>query len=85
MNYFSKNPIQQTFVVIKSLTDYVILLADKKFHYKDLKMVHELFLINNYLPQRITKQINKRIIEICNRNNNNDDFNKDTELVNKSI
>ena len=60
-NCLSKNPIYQKVEVIKSLTDYAILLADKKFHHNNLKTVHDLLLINNFSPQFITKHINKRI------------------------
>ena len=84
MNYLSKNPIHQKVAVIKSLTDYAILLTDKKFHHNNLKTVHGLLLMNNYPPQFITKHINKRILEMCSRNNNKLDINKVTEL-NKDV
>ena len=74
----------QKVAVIKSLTDYAILLADKKFHHNNLKTVHDLLLMNNFPPQFITKHINKRILEIRNRNNNKLDINKVTGL-NKSV
>ena len=80
MNYLSKNPIHQKVAVIKSLTDYAILLVDKKFHHNNLKTVHDSLLINNYSPQFITKHINKIILEIRSRNNNKLDINKVTEL-----
>ena len=66
------------------MTDYAILLADKKFHHNNLKIVHDLLLVNNILPQFITKHINEKILEIRNRNNNKLDIKKVTEL-NKSV
>ena len=84
LNYHSKIPIYQKVTVIKSLTDYAILLADTKFHHNNLKTAHDSLLLNKYPPQFITKDINKRSLEIRNRNNNKLDINKVTELI-KSV
>ena len=66
------------------MTDYAILLADNKFYHNNFKTLHDLLLMNNYPRQFITKHINKRILEIRNRNNNKLDIDKVTEL-NKSV
>ena len=66
------------------MTDYAILLADKKCHHNNLKTAHHSLLLNKYPPQFITKHINKRSLEIRNRNNNKLNINKVIEL-NKGV
>ena len=68
LNYLSKNPIYEKVSVIKSLTDYAILLADKKFYHNNFKTVHDLLLMNNFPLQFITTHINQIILEIRSRN-----------------
>ena len=84
LNYLRKNPIYQKVAVTMTLTDYPILLVDNKFYHNNFKTLHDLLLMNNYPRQFITKHINKRILEIRNRNNNKLDINKITQL-NKSV
>ena len=48
-------------------------------------MVYELLVMSNYPSKFITNYIYRKRVEIRNRNNNNYDFNKDIEFINRRV
>ena len=72
INYHSNHPLQQKINIVYNLVDRAILLSDKKFHRKNLKIVTTLLKNNNY-PRRFVKQhVYKRFFKIKQNHNQKD-------------
>ena len=72
INYHSNHPLQQKINIVYNLVDRAVLLSDKKFHRKNLKIVTTLLENNNY-PRRFIKQhVYKRFFKIKQNHNQKD-------------
>ena len=66
LNFFSNHPVQLKKNIIFNLIDRAILLSDKQFHHKNIRLVKEILINNNYEQKFITKFIRKRLFKIYN-------------------
>ena len=78
LNFLSHHPISQKRAIVYCLVDKSMLLADKKYHQKNLDLIKQLLLENNYPEYFIDQNIKKRKKLILNKNN------KSIELENTS-
>ena len=68
LNFHSNHPSHQKIAIIKNLVDTAILLPHEKFHEKNLEIIKNLLVLNNYPINLINKDINNRIFQIKNKN-----------------
>ena len=69
LNFNSHHPISNKIGIICSSVDKCINLADIHFHDKNLNLIRDLLLENDYPKDFINKYINKRLLHIKNNNN----------------
>ena len=71
INYNSRHPQQQKIAIIYNLVDKAIKLSHKKFHNKNLQLIKDILVENDYPTYIIDKYIKFRIYKINNNNSNN--------------
>lgn len=70
LNYESHHPLMQKVSVIRGLIDKAVLLAEDKFHLKNLAFVRQSLLNNNYPIKLIKDVINRRVAQLRFRSRN---------------
>lgn len=67
LNFHSHHPIQQKIGVIYGLVDRSVLLADSRFHLKNLALVREVLLENCYPEDFVDNHVIKRLKTLIDR------------------
>ena len=68
LNFLSHHPTPQKKAIIYGLVDKCIFLSDPNFHRKNLELIKQFLLSNNYPLQFINKHIKKRLFHLKSNN-----------------
>ncbi|EFN65653.1 hypothetical protein EAG_10910, partial [Camponotus floridanus] len=84
-NFYSKHPFQYKMNTIYNLVDHAILLADTRFHSKNIDIVKQI-LSNNCFPNHIiNRYVQKRLYFLKHRDNANMDNESDNAVTSSYI